>query len=1030
MAVTRASLPAWERRTLAFYEWEIRGRGWLIFDEPVDLEPPFRPFAHSRQLPAPAIDDGRAPTAVSAAIESVASFFKPPEPKEPEIDLSIFEEPDPVYVDQDEEIIELVVSLPEGLTISKDVMEGLLLSVGTLDHPLSFEVVGKSDGVTVQFACRESDAWQFKEVLSAYVPTAIITERESQLEELWDNAASEDVILHIGLTEEFMLPLRTVERFDVDPLIGVVAGLSNLKCDELGVLQVLFQPAEHPWAPSIMRAVTDSRGGSFFLDAPQMVPAAKEKASKPLFAAVIRVATKADDFDRAWNINRAVGGSLARFTEPDGNALGPLDDEHYPLLDIEDDFLDRVSRRPGCLLNSDELISLVHLPGASVQIRRDEERTKPSPSVTFGHTLVLGENQHQGIDSTVTLSPEQRLRHMHVIGASGTGKSTFLLNTIRQDIENGDGCAVLDPHGDLIDEILGHVPEHRLQDVVLFDPSDEAHPVGFNILEAHSEVEKNLLASDLGAVFKRLSTSWGDQMTAVLGNAILAFLEHEDGGTLISLRRFLVDRDYREQFLEGVEDQEVIYFWERVFPGLSGKPQSSILTRLDTFLRPKLIRHMVAQKSTRLDFGRVMNDGKIFLAKLSQGAIGEENAALLGTLLISKFQQLAIARQEIEKTERRPFFLHVDEFHNFITPSMAAILSGTRKYGLGLCLAHQDMRQLAKMPDVAGSVIANPYTRICFRLGDDDAKKLQDGFSFFTADDLQNLDVGEAICRVGQAKFDFNLSTLPPPEVDTETAEARRQAIVEHTRASYATPRDEVVALLDEERPRAKPKQVVEKVETPERIEEPKPEQPKLEPEPEPPKPEPEPEPPKAKTTPKPKPRPDLPPLGRGGAKHKYLQQFIKQLGEQRGFKSTIEEPTDDGGRVDIALRLGEISIACEISVTTDAKHELGNIEKCLSAGFAKVAVVAETRKQLNAIRKQASDLSKEQANRLLFLIPDELVQHLDEIAAQSTSTEQTVRGYKVKVNRKATKDAADRRSVVAKVVARSLRGMDKDKKA
>ena len=1024
MAVSRQSLPARERLTQSFYEWEIRGRGWLIFDEPVDLEPPFRAFAHIRQLPGPVVDDGRKHSIFSAAGEKIASFFKPSEPKQPEFDLSIFDEPDPVYVDHDEEIVELVVSLPKDLTISKDVMEGLLLSVGTLDHPLSFEIVGTSEGVTVQFACRESDAWHFKEALAAYVPSAHITERESQLEELWYGAALDDLIVHIGLSEEFMLPLRTVARFDVDPLIGVVAGLSNLRDDELGVLQVLFQPVRHSWAPSIIRSVTDSKGGSFFLDAPQMVPAAREKVSKPLFAAVIRVATKADDFDRTVAINKAAFGSLARFTEPAGNALTLLDDEHYPLLDIEHDFLNRVSRRPGALLNSDELISLVHLPGASVQIRREDGRTKPSPSVTFGHRLVLGENHHQGADSVVSLSSEQRLRHMHVIGASGTGKSTFLLNTIRQDIENGDGCAVLDPHGDLIDEILGHVPEHRLDDVVLFDPSDETHPVGFNILEAHSEVEKNLLASDLGAVFKRLSTSWGDQMTAVLGNAILAFLEHEDGGTLISLRRFLVDQDYRETFLEGVQDQEVVYFWERVFPGLSGKPQSSILTRLDTFLRPKLIRHMVAQKSTRLDFGKVMNDGKIFLAKLSQGAIGEENAALLGTLLISKFQQLAIARQEIEKTERRPFFLYVDEFHNFITPSMAAILSGTRKYCLGLCLAHQDMRQLAKMPDVASSVIANPYTRICFRLGDDDAKKLQDGFSFFTADDLQNLDIGEAICRVGQSKFDFNLTTLPPPEVDADVAEQRKAAIVEHTRASYATPRDEVVALLDEERPKAKPKRakkeekpVFDQTDAGKRIEEPKPE---------PLKPESAPEPPKPKAALKPK--PDLPPLGRGGAKHKYLQQFIKQLGEQRGFKSTIEEPTDDGGRVDVALRLGEISIACEITITTDAKHELGNIEKCLSAGFAKVAVVAETRKQLNAIRKQAADLSKEQADRLLFLIPDELVQHLDEIAAQNTSTEQTVRGYKVKVNRKATRDAADRRSVVAKVVARSLHNMEKKK--
>ena len=219
---------------------------------------------------------------------------------------------------------------------------------------------------------------------------------------------------------------------------------------------------------------------------------------------------------------------------------------------------------------------------------------------------------------------------------------------------------------------------------MLLDPSDEAYPVGFNILSAHSELERNLLASDLVSVFRRLSTSFGDQMNTVLANAIMAFLESTEGGTLSDLRRFLVEPAFRERVLATVRDPEIVYYWQKEFPLLTGKPQGPILTRLDTFLRPKVIRHMVSQKENRLDFAAIMNGRKILLAKLAQGLIGEENSYLLGTLIVSKLNQMAMSRQNMAAAERKAFYLYIDEFHNFVTPSMAAILAGARKYNLGL----------------------------------------------------------------------------------------------------------------------------------------------------------------------------------------------------------------------------------------------------------------------------------------------------------------------------------------------------------
>src|SRR5665213_3050892 len=282
-------------------------------------------------------------------------------------------------------------------------------------------------------------------------------------------------------------------------------------------------------------------------------------------------------------------------------------------------------------------------------------------------------------------------------------------------------------------------------------------------------------------------------MNSVLQNAILAFLESERRGTIADLRRFLIEPSFRNEFLKSVRDLEVVYYWQKSFPHLSGnKSIGSILTRLDTFLAQKPIRHMVSQPENRLDFAQIMDSGKIFLAKLPEGLLGKENSYLLGSLLVSKFQQLAMSRQAQQIAARRDFWIYIDEFHNFITPSMAQILAGALKYRIGLTLAHQELHQLERNRDVASAVLSNPYTRIVFRVGDGDAKRLSDGFAFFEARDLQNLETGQAIARIEKADNDFNL-TIPFPEtVDPAKAETTRQAMIAASRAKYATPRADV----------------------------------------------------------------------------------------------------------------------------------------------------------------------------------------------------------------------------------------------
>jgi GTPase SAR1 family protein len=678
------------------------------------------------------------------------------------------------------------------------------------------------------------------------------------------------------------------------------------------------------------------------------------------------------------------------------------------------------------ILSSSELVSLVHPPSSSVRIEklvRESGKTRAAPGVATGHDYVLGTNAHAGKSVEVSLNEEQRSRHVYVVGASGTGKSTLMLSLIHQSLRRGEGLALLDPHGDLIDEVVRRMPPERIDDVVLFDPSDAEYPIGFNILSAHSELERTLLSSDLVSVFRRLSTSWGDQMTSVLANAILAMLESEQGGTLVDLRRFLVEADFRREFLKTVRDQEVVYYWQKEFPLLSGKPQAPLLTRLDMFLRPKTIRYMVAQKDSPLDLRRVMDEGKILLARLSQGAIGEENAYLLGTLLVSKFHQLAMSRQELAAAERRPFYLYVDEFHNFVTPSMEAILSGARKYRLSFVLAHQELRQIkTRSPEVLASVLTHPFARICFRIGDEDAPKLAEGFTHFDARDLQSLSTGQAIVRVDRSEFDFNLSTAMLPPADEVEGEELRQKVVARTRERYGRPRAEIEQLL--RRPGE-----AETLES-QSVEKPTPPSPLRR------------EtagtaPPTAPSVQPPTPSVEIPTEpsspGRGGKQHKYLQSLISRWAEANGWRAGIEERILDGlGNVDVALRKGERAVACEIGVTTSAEHEVQNIQKCLAAGFERVLVVSPEKKSLNQIKAlAASSLEKDQSGRVGYCTPEELFDILDSVEAESLASEQTVRGYKVKVRFKASRpeEKEEKRGAVSAVIAKAMKRMRRDRK-
>lgn len=1019
------SLALTEYLTAQFYAWEQRGRGWKVFAEPVHLESDFIPFfGHKKPRGTAPIDDGRRPRFFPKLQESLGLFKKPSASSYGQEAFEKLEELYPVdalVYDNSNPVIELQVNFDKDTRVLFDSMEQLLLMLSTNDGIVGFEIFGTREKIIIQFVCTGTNAISFKSYISAYIPGVVILEsRESLRGAIGSNRPT--YLIDLGLRDEFMRPLKTWTKFDPDPLSGIIATLESLGESEFAMLQVLFQSTVNPWVESAYRAITDGTGDPFFANSSETITLAKEKFGSPLFAAVVRTIGQASSDEHALNIASQLSQSLISFSRSGSNSLIPLTGE--PSADL-DDIISRRSRRIGMLLNSAELASVVHIPDRSVnspKLRAYVGKTKKAPQKVIGHPFVLGANSHLGQETAVTLSDQHRLRHMHVIGATGTGKSSLLLKSIVQDVEQGNGIMVLDPHGDLIDEIIGHIPEDRIQDVVLVDPSDYEYPIGLNLLSARSDAERVILSSDLVALFRRFATTWGDQMTSVLANAINTILESKNGGTLIDLRRLLVETSFRNSFLQSVSDPNILYYWKNEFQLLRKNTVAPILTRLDTFLRPRTVRNMMAQKEG-LDFNDILARKKILLIKLAQGLIGEENSYLLGTLFVAKLHQAAQARQNLAHEARTPFYFYIDEFQNFITPSMSAILSGARKYGLGLILAHQDLEQLSRRDsELASSVLSNPAIRVCFRCGDRDSAKLADGFSYFDSTDLQSLGVGQSIVRVGRKDYDFNLTFQLVPKIDRLVAEGKLQSIVDFCHQNYALHQSKVEDILAEALQVHPTSSGPDKIKLPVKIEQGETAVKSIKPETKGLKEE---QKENIDIAAKAKEFVEKEEEKEVQREHRFTQEYVKKVAEVRNFKAVLEDPVNERtGSVDVSLLRDDLRIACEISVKNTPEYELQNIEKCFTAAFDLVFMISNDPRHLDAIRAKAvGTLPESLHSRLFFVSKEEFVNQLDILLAQrSQPTETRVKGYRVKLSYTDSTNVEGKQKALKDVVLSALR--------
>lgn len=415
------------------------------------------------------------------------------------------------------------------------------------------------------------------------------------------------------------------------------------------------------------------------------------------------------------------------------------------------------------------------------------------PLVILGETTFRRQHQRFG------LLPADRLRHVWVIGKTGSGKSSLLANLIAQDLQRGTGLALLDPHGDLVESVLPFVPARRRNEVVLFSPEDRAYPVSFNVFRhgRKTPTDTALLASQLVSVFKKhWADSWGPRLEHILRNALLA-VAPDPRATLLFLYRFLTEPPLREGLTAHLTDPVVRQFWAKEFPGYSKNLQSEavapVLNKLGALIASPTLRNIVGQERSRLDLPALMQGRGILLANLATGRIGEDTSHLLGGLLLTAVQLGAMERT----SSTPPFMVYVDEFQHFVTDSIATMLSEARKFGLGLTLAHQYLDQLPE--SIRGAVLGNVGTMVVFRVGASDALTLEPEFSPpFTALDLQNLPRYQTVVKLlarGEQLAPFSAQTLPALGVP-EDAVASIEQIKKQSRLRFARPRSVVEAAI------------------------------------------------------------------------------------------------------------------------------------------------------------------------------------------------------------------------------------------
>lgn len=619
----------------------------------------------------------------------------------------------------------------------------------------------------------------------------------------------------LRLGEADVYPIKTYERFEVDSQSRLFSVISKIAGGDQVWVQIIVEPQDDTAIYHFLRrwvfrlsnlkrffSIKDRmrQGGRKGIQSVRH-ERSKEKLKEDPFKVSIRCAYVAENDAEARRKLEAVVNSFYQFNESDINVFkGAFVQDKSVFLNS---YREREHASP-FILSAKEISTLYHLPNSDFVshvvhvLARKSDPPQDLPKV--GEKDVSGygmTNYHNNFVPFGILRSDRR-RHLYVVGKSGSGKSKLLELLIHQDIQNGEGFAVLDPHGDLVDNIMRYIPRERLDQVVLFDPGDTNFPIAFNPLENVDEAFKMQVTIGFLDIFKKLfGDNWTYRLEHVLRYVTLALLDSPNT-TVLSILKMLTDKNYRQKIVARIQDSVVKNFWVSEFAAWSEKFDAEAITpllnKVGQLVATNMIRNMVGQPKTKFDIRDIMDNRKILLMKVSKGLLGEENSSLIGSMVITKLYQAAMARADTPEDQRVDFYLYVDEFQNFATDSFAEILSEARKYRLSLTLAHQYMGQLSDV--VRKTVFGNVGSMVSFRVGAEDALVLQGEYNpIFKERDIINLGVREFYTKMsvnGELREAFSGRTLNAPEVTEDLT----SEIIKKSREKYCLPKSAAEDLL------------------------------------------------------------------------------------------------------------------------------------------------------------------------------------------------------------------------------------------
>jgi len=653
----------------------------------------------------------------------------------------------------------------------------------------------------------------------------------------------------IRANNSYYFPFRTYQELDSEPLESITNAFAKLEPGEGAALQILFRPVSSKIASKVNKRAREMQHGkksdvlTTVVDAAlvneqsqksqqtrqnmtpmeeEAVKAIERKSGKKIFETMIRVVTSGSNPDRAKAMAKQIAGTFNEFGNQNLNSF-----TYRPARDMEEFVTDyvfrffvhriissntrfRFFRGYNLFLNTEELSTIFHLPNFLVTtpgIRWLPSKKAAPPTFISPEGAVIGHSVYRGEDKVIRISENDRRRHLYILGQTGTGKSTSMINMIISDIRAGKGICYIDPHGqDLEEHVLPYIPKERAEDVIVFDASDTQRPMGLNLFTAKTPEQKDFVINEAISMLYRL---YDPGHTGIMGprfehwfrNAALALMAGPNPGTFIDVPRIFTDDKFLAEKLQYVTDPVVRNFWINEMGQTSDYHKSEMLGwfvgKFGAFMTNMTMRNILGQTESSIDFRKAMDEGKIILVKLAKGQIGEINMQLLGMIIVAQIQMAAMARADMPEEERRDFYLYVDEFQNFATDSFAAILSEARKFRLNLIVANQFIGQLKD--EIRDAVFGNVGSLMCFRVGNDDAEYMAKQFlPLFNQQDLINIENYNSIAKIlidSKPTRPFSLQGYNyPPGFSKEIGEAIKQL----SRLKHGRARDIVDAEIEE----------------------------------------------------------------------------------------------------------------------------------------------------------------------------------------------------------------------------------------